>query len=67
MTADTITMPIIASAGQMRQLRYVALAQELEAKWLTYDDRAHERLAETGLSVDLGSGLPPDWAGHTQG
>ena len=37
---------------------YVALAEELEAIWLTFDSRAHDRIAAEGRSVDLAAGLP---------
>lgn len=42
---------------------YVALAEELGARWLTFDARAHARIRSTGLSVDLNEGLPGDWPG----
>ena len=32
---------------------YVALAEELEGRWLTFDSRAHALLRGEGLSVDL--------------
>ncbi len=32
---------------------YAALAQEMGGIWLTFDSRAHERIAEDRLSVDL--------------
>jgi predicted nucleic acid-binding protein len=40
---------------------YAALAEELRGTWLTFDGRAHRRLAAESLSVDLGSGLPVGW------
>jgi predicted nucleic acid-binding protein len=40
---------------------YVALAEELGALWLTFDERAHARLQGEGISVDLGQGLPSGW------
>ena len=41
---------------------YVALAEELGACWLTCDGKAHSRIGAEGLSFDLNSGLPEDWA-----
>ena len=32
---------------------YAALAQEMKGLWLTFDSKAHERIADAGLSVDL--------------
>jgi predicted nucleic acid-binding protein len=32
---------------------YVALAQELNGIWLTFDSKAHERITGEGLSIDL--------------
>jgi predicted nucleic acid-binding protein len=47
---------------------YAALAEELEACWLTFDARAHACVAAERLSFDLNAGLPPEWpaprAGH---
>lgn len=40
---------------------YAALAEELEALWLTFDARAHERIQASGRSVNLAEGLPADW------
>ena len=40
---------------------YAALAEELEAVWLTFDGRAHARIRQEGISVDLGIGLPSGW------
>ncbi len=40
---------------------YAALAEELGACWLTFDARAHARIAAEGLSFDLNGGLPPEW------
>lgn len=44
---------------------YVALAEELEARWLTFDRKAHELLAPFDLSLDMWAidGLEP--ARHT--
>ena len=41
---------------------YPALAEELDACWLTFDGKAHARLGGGGLSFDLTGGLPADWA-----
>jgi predicted nucleic acid-binding protein len=46
---------------------YVALAEELGACWLTFDARAHDRVAAEGLSFDLNSGLPESWAAASTG
>jgi predicted nucleic acid-binding protein len=40
---------------------YAALAEELGACWLTFDARAHARIAAENLSFDLNGGLPPEW------
>jgi predicted nucleic acid-binding protein len=40
---------------------YAALAEELGACWLTFDSRAHARVAAERLSFDLNGGLPPEW------
>lgn len=32
---------------------YVAVAQEMKGIWLTFDSKAHDRIARDGLSVDL--------------
>jgi predicted nucleic acid-binding protein len=40
---------------------YVALAEELNALWLTFDAKAHARIKQEHLSVHLGAGLPADW------
>ena len=40
---------------------YAGLADELGARWLTFDGRAHERIAAAGVSVDLWQGMPADW------
>jgi len=40
---------------------YAALAEELEAVWLTFDGQAHARIRQKGISVDLGVGLPAGW------
>jgi len=46
---------------------YAALAEELRACWLTFDTRAHALLDAEGVSFDLNSGLPEDWAGAANG
>ena len=40
---------------------YAALAEELEACWLTFDGKAHARLGGQGVSFDLNGGLPAGW------
>jgi predicted nucleic acid-binding protein len=40
---------------------YVALAEELGSLWLTFDAKAHSRLQQQRISVDLGTGLPMEW------
>ncbi|MBE3135703.1 MAG: type II toxin-antitoxin system VapC family toxin [Acidobacteria bacterium] len=40
---------------------YAALAEELDALWLTFDGRAHARIRHKSISVDLGIGLPAGW------
>lgn len=40
---------------------YAALAEELDAIWLTFDGRAHARIRQKSISVDLGIGLPSGW------
>lgn len=40
---------------------YVALAEELEALWLTFDSKAHSLLQLDHISIDLGAELPRDW------
>jgi len=40
---------------------YAGLADELGARWLTFDRRAHERITGTGVSVDLWQALPAGW------
>ncbi len=42
---------------------YAAVAEELEAVWLTFDAKAHTRIQGERLSADLGSGLPRGWDG----
>jgi predicted nucleic acid-binding protein len=39
---------------------YAALAEELEAKWLTLDTKAHFLIKSENLSVNLYETLPPD-------
>ena len=40
---------------------YAALARQMEGLWLTFDGRAHCRIAGEGVSHDLGEGLPDRW------
>jgi predicted nucleic acid-binding protein len=40
---------------------YAALAEELDAVWLTFDSRAHMRIRKHGVSFDVTDGLPADW------
>ncbi|MGO9411916.1 MAG: type II toxin-antitoxin system VapC family toxin [Spirochaetia bacterium] len=40
---------------------YVALAEELGARWLTFDSKAHALIQEHRLSIDLSAGLPAGW------
>jgi len=40
---------------------YAALAEELDAVWLTFDSRAHARIIGEGISADMTSGLPAGW------
>jgi predicted nucleic acid-binding protein len=40
---------------------YAGLARELGALWLTFDGRAHDRIARLGVSADLSLGLPKTW------
>ena len=40
---------------------YAALAEELQARWLTLDGRACRALGDPKLAVDLAHGLPDDW------
>jgi len=39
---------------------YVALAEELDATWLTFDTKAHLRIAQEMRSLDLTSSMPAD-------
>jgi len=41
---------------------YAALAEELGAKWMTFDRKAHLRIKEHEISCDLTEGLPSGWA-----
>lgn len=41
---------------------YVALAEELGACWLTFDEKVQARIGVEGLSFDLNRGLPEGWA-----
>jgi predicted nucleic acid-binding protein len=40
---------------------YVALAEELDALWLTFDSRAHSLLQLDDISIDLSVEMPRDW------
>lgn len=42
---------------------YAALAAELDGTWLTFDRRAHDLIANTGLSENLWNRMPSDWLG----
>lgn len=41
---------------------YAALAEEFGGVWLTFDGKAHRRLAGESLSHDLASGMPAGWS-----
>ena len=40
---------------------YAALAEELEALWLTFDSKAHEQVQKLEVSMDLNRTLPEAW------
>lgn len=40
---------------------YAAVAEELEARWLTFDKKAHRLLADREISVNLWEALPEGW------
>jgi len=40
---------------------YAALAKELEGKWLTFDDKAHQIIKGFRVSHSLHKHLPKDW------
>lgn len=40
---------------------YAAVAEELQARWLTLDGRACRALGDPSLAFDLAHGLPDDW------
>lgn len=40
---------------------YTALAEELKGLWITFDEKAHLRVANDRVSHDLAKGLPPNW------
>jgi predicted nucleic acid-binding protein len=40
---------------------YVALAEELDALWLTFDGKAHSLIEKEHLSTDLSTALPAGW------
>jgi len=41
---------------------YAALAREMEGRWLTFDEKAHDCLARERLSHVLTKGLPKGWS-----
>jgi len=40
---------------------YAALAAELEGCWLTFDEKAHQRIRALKVSHSLARGLPDNW------
>ncbi len=42
---------------------YAALAEELNAAWLTFDEKAHRFIKKENLSFLLTEGLPDGWVG----
>ncbi|NOR11861.1 MAG: hypothetical protein GQ545_01255 [Candidatus Aminicenantes bacterium] len=42
---------------------YAALAKELEGRWLTFDDKAHQLIKASRVSHSLQKRLPKDWEG----
>lgn len=40
---------------------YAAVAEELEARWLTFDRKAHRLLVDQEISVNLWEALPEGW------
>ena len=40
---------------------YAALAKELKGIWLTFDEKACQRVVKERVSHDLAKGLPPNW------
>jgi predicted nucleic acid-binding protein len=43
---------------------YVALAQKLDGRWITFDSKAHQAIRQDRVSWDLDAGLPPGWTGQ---
>ena len=41
---------------------YAALAKELKGVWLTFDEKAHQRIKTSRVSHALLKSLPKDWA-----
>lgn len=40
---------------------YAALAEDLNGRWLTFDEKAHRCIASEEVSCLLSDGLPDDW------
>ena len=40
---------------------YVAMAEELNGQWLTFDSKAHALIRDLNMSIDLTEGLPEGW------
>lgn len=40
---------------------YAALAHDLEGCWITFDEKAHRKIAKHGISHSLATGLPSSW------
>ncbi len=40
---------------------YVAMAEELNGQWLTFDSKAHALIHDLNFSIDLSEGLPEGW------
>ncbi|MBW2349004.1 MAG: type II toxin-antitoxin system VapC family toxin [Deltaproteobacteria bacterium] len=40
---------------------YAALAIQLKGCWLTFDEKAHQKIAEEEVSCLLSDGMPPGW------
>ena len=40
---------------------YAALAEELKGIWITFDEKAHQRVVKEGISHDLKKSLPASW------
>ena len=43
---------------------YAALAQELKGLWLTFDRKAHEKIADMRVSHLVSAGRPKEWNYH---